>query len=174
MGPEWGRWENEKKLALKSGHVNSSTQNENQMGGLFSPFEGKKSSNLCSGSCLFRGIVGFPTRSNIYSDRKQYSTAVLWRSWTPIAVAATGATLPASIMSLEAARDLSIQDLLHVLNEKLSLEWARIRTIPTSYAVPTASLESEVSTRRPILAPMRSNSHGLHRLTASKPEHMMF
>ena len=49
-------------------------------------------------------------------------------------------------MSLEVACDLSIQDLLRVLNEKLRLEWARIRDTPTRSAL-TASLESEVSTR---------------------------
>ena len=54
-------------------------------------------------------------------------------------------------MSLEAVRDLSIQDLLRLLNEKLGLEYTRIRDIPTPHAVPAASLKSEVSTRRPIV-----------------------
>ena len=54
-------------------------------------------------------------------------------------------------MSLEAAYDLSIQDLLRVLNERLGLECARIREISPSQA---ASLESEVSARRPILVPI--------------------
>ena len=162
-------------LRVESGHVNTVTgTTQNRMGRLFSPFEGKMSSSLCLGSCLFRRIVGFPTLSNVYSNRRKIfhgrppalmGTDRLWL---------TGAALPAMTMSLEAACDLSIQDLLHVLNEKLSLEWAQIRTIPTSHAVPAASLESEVSTRQPILAPMRSNSHGLHRSTASKPEHTMF
>ena len=56
-------------------------------------------------------------------------------------------------MSLEAARDLSIHDLLYLLNEKLGLEWTRIRDIPTSRPVPTVSLESEVSTRQSVLTP---------------------
>ena len=54
-------------------------------------------------------------------------------------------------MSLEAVRDLSIQDLLRLLNEKLGLECTRIREISPSQA---ASLESEVSTRRQILVPI--------------------
>ena len=54
-------------------------------------------------------------------------------------------------MSLKAVRDLSIQDLLHALNEKLRPEYARIRDTPTPL-VPAASLESEVSTLRPVLA----------------------
>ena len=48
-------------------------------------------------------------------------------------------------MSLEAARDLSIQDLFRVLNEKLGLDRTRIRDIFTSREVPVASLELEVS-----------------------------
>ena len=58
-------------------------------------------------------------------------------------------------MSLETARDLSIQDLFRVLNEKLSLECTRIQDIPPSRAAPTAHLESEVSTRQPILTRQR-------------------
>ena len=49
-------------------------------------------------------------------------------------------------MSPETARDLSIQDILRVLNEKLSLGWARIREISPSCTVSAAELESEVST----------------------------
>ena len=81
-------------------------------------------------------------------------------------------------MSLEAARDLSIQDLLRMLNEKFGLEYARIREISSSCTVPAASLELEVSTRQPILFPMGtaigSNFSGLDRLTVSRPEHTMF
>ena len=76
-------------------------------------------------------------------------------------------------MSLEATYDLSIQDLLRVLNEKLSLECTRIQENPTS----RTSLESEVSTRQPILVPMcvavRSNSSGLHRSIVLRPVHAM-
>lgn len=46
---------------------------------------------------------------------------------------------------MEAARELSIQDLLRVLNEKLGLDCTRIRDIFTSREVPAASLELEVS-----------------------------
>ena len=48
-------------------------------------------------------------------------------------------------MSLEAARDLSIQDLLRVLNEKLGLECTTLRHTPLPPAVSAASLEPEVS-----------------------------
>ena len=50
-------------------------------------------------------------------------------------------------MSPEAAHDLSLQDFLHALNEKINLEWTRIRDLSPSCAVSTAELESEVSTR---------------------------
>ena len=48
-------------------------------------------------------------------------------------------------MSLEAARDLSIPDLLRVLNEKLGLQFTTLRNTPLPPAVSTASLEYEVS-----------------------------
>jgi len=54
-------------------------------------------------------------------------------------------TLPAAIMSLNAARDLSIPELLYVLNEKLSLECAVLRDATTPPSTAAASLESEVS-----------------------------
>ena len=79
-------------------------------------------------------------------------------------------------MSLEAIRDLSIQDLLRAVNEKLRLEYTRIRDTPTR-PVPAVSLESEVSIRQPVLAPMDatvSDPGGLHRSTASKPLRTMF
>lgn len=50
-------------------------------------------------------------------------------------------------MSLEAARDLSIEDLLHVLNEKIGLECTRVLGIPLPPVFPPASLDTEVSTR---------------------------
>ena len=54
-------------------------------------------------------------------------------------------TLTATTMSLETARDLSIPDLLRLLNEKLGLESARLQETPLPPLVATASLESEVS-----------------------------
>ena len=51
-------------------------------------------------------------------------------------------------MSLETARDLSLPDLLHMLNEKLDLERTRLRDIPLPSAVSVASLESQVSEHR--------------------------
>ena len=48
-------------------------------------------------------------------------------------------------MSLEAARDLSIPDLLRVLNQKISLEFTTLRNALPSPAVSAGSLESEVS-----------------------------
>ena len=81
-------------------------------------------------------------------------------------------------MSLEAVHDLSTQDLLHVLNEKLGLERTRIRDILPSHVVPLASLESDVSTCQPILVPMDaalvSNPSGLRRSIVSRPERAMF
>ena len=48
-------------------------------------------------------------------------------------------------MSLEAARNLSIPDLLRVFNEKLDLESARLRGIRLPPIASTASLETDVS-----------------------------
>jgi len=48
-------------------------------------------------------------------------------------------------MSLEAACDLSIPELLRVLNEKLGLEHTRLRKYHPPPAVSTTSLEAEVS-----------------------------
>ena len=79
-------------------------------------------------------------------------------------------------MSLEAIRDLSIQDLLCALNEKLRLEYTRIRDTPTC-SVLAVSLESEVSTRQPVLALMYvtvSDPGGLPRSIVSTPLHAMF
>jgi hypothetical protein len=56
-------------------------------------------------------------------------------SWSYFCVAAT-------TMTLEAAHNLSVLDLLRVLNEKLDLECTKIQTSPV---VSTVSLESEVS-----------------------------
>ena len=48
-------------------------------------------------------------------------------------------------MCSEAARDLSIPDLLRALNEKLGLECARLQEAPVPHTVSAAFLESEVS-----------------------------
>ena len=49
-------------------------------------------------------------------------------------------------MSLEAARNLSVLELLQVLNENLDLEFARVREICFPPVVPAALLQPEVST----------------------------
>ena len=46
---------------------------------------------------------------------------------------------------MEAARDLSLPDLLRVLNEKILLERARVQDTIISPALSTTSLETEVS-----------------------------
>ena len=81
--------------------------------------------------------------------------------------------------NLEWARGLSIQDFLHVFNEKLDFEWARIRDIPACGPVPgpAVSLESEVSTHRPVLTPTDVTVFdlgGLPRLTVLKLLHTTF
>ena len=48
-------------------------------------------------------------------------------------------------MSLEITRDLSLPDLLHMLNEKLGLECTRLRDTALLPAAFTVSLESQVS-----------------------------
>lgn len=80
-------------------------------------------------------------------------------------------------MSLETARDLSIQDLLHVLGEKFGLERTRIQKTFTPPVVSAASLESEVSTRWPILIakiPATRLDGQSFRSKAWKPEPAMF
>ena len=47
-------------------------------------------------------------------------------------------------MSLEAARKLSIPELLHVLGEKLGLEYSRIQKTSLPLSVLVGSLELEV------------------------------
>ena len=54
-------------------------------------------------------------------------------------------TRTTTIMPLEAACDLSISDLLHLLKEKLDLECTRLQESPLPPLAATASLESEVS-----------------------------
>ena len=84
-------------------------------------------------------------------------------------------------MSPAIAHDLSIQDLLCALNEKLSLEWTWMREIPSSRVISTAELEAEVSTRQPrqpILGPtdmaVGSDSSEPYRSKISKPERATF
>ena len=50
------------------------------------------------------------------------------------------------VMSLEAARALSIPELLRVLNEKFDLVYTKLRETRLHPVVPIASFESEVST----------------------------
>ena len=52
-------------------------------------------------------------------------------------------------MSLEASRELSIPELLRVLDEKLGIEYSRVREIPPSLAVSAATRELEVRARYP-------------------------
>ena len=59
-------------------------------------------------------------------------------------------------MFLEDARDLSIQDILRVLKEKLSLECTQIRVIQTSHSsLRLSGIRSEYA-----LSDSRSNGHG--------------
>ena len=51
---------------------------------------------------------------------------------------------PPTIMSLETARDLSILDLIRVLNEKIDVEWPRLLETPLPSVAFVASMESEV------------------------------
>ena len=53
------------------------------------------------------------------------------------------------VMSLEAARKLSVLELLRVLDEKLDLEFTRVRET-CLHRAPAAFLEAEVSTPRVI------------------------
>ena len=53
-------------------------------------------------------------------------------------------------MSLEAARELSIPNLLRLLNDKLNLECTRLRETPPARVVPASTVESEVRAPWPI------------------------
>ena len=81
-----------------------------------------------------RGGV-FPMNSLFLSPRKQITSLL-----TPL--------LEATTMSLEVAYNLSISDLLHVLNEKLGLESSKLRGISLPTTCSAGSLESEVSVPR--------------------------
>ena len=48
-------------------------------------------------------------------------------------------------MSVDAAKDLSISDLLRLLGEKLDVECIKLRETRLSPTLPTTSLKSEVS-----------------------------
>ena len=79
-------------------------------------------------------------------------------------------------MSSQAAYDLSIPELLHVLNERLDFEYARVRDIRLPPAVSVASLETEVSDIDPSIstnAVVESDSKSF-RSKASKPEPTIF
>ena len=47
-------------------------------------------------------------------------------------------------MSLEAARKLSVPDLIHALNEKINAEWSGLLETPLPPGVSVASVQSEV------------------------------
>lgn len=57
-------------------------------------------------------------------------------------------------MSLEAARNLYISDLVKVLNEKLDAEWSRLQDSSLSPAVPVTLVISEVCTPHPPRRPL--------------------
>ena len=47
-------------------------------------------------------------------------------------------------MSPEAAHGLSVPDIIHALNEKISVEWSKLTEIPLHPGVSIASVQSEV------------------------------
>ena len=63
--------------------------------------------------------------------------------------------LATTIMSPDAANDLSISDLFRLLGEKLGLECIKLRETPISPASPAISLGSEVSG---ITSPLQESS----------------
>lgn len=154
-------------------------------GKLLPLFESEKSRHLGSGWVQVLGrlelLSKLPTISNFYPSNKKKNSGppltliFLRRHFGHGLVEACPLS---TIMSLEVAHDLSIQDLLYVLNRKLVLEYIRVRKTTTPHADPVASLESEVSTHQLILIPTDtaggSHSSGLHRSTVSKIVHAMF
>jgi hypothetical protein len=75
-------------------------------------------------------------------------------------------------MSLEAARNLSVRDLLSVLNEKLNLECTRIRVPPlVSAASPESEVRTTIDLSRCDDGPYHNESH---RSRVSKPWHAIF
>ena len=81
---------------------------------------------------------------SFYFDRTSFKMSVtMWWITSPATLlVATSATT----MSPQAAYDLSIAELLCVLNEKLGLELARVQGIRPPPVVSGASLETNVST----------------------------
>jgi hypothetical protein len=77
-------------------------------------------------------------------------------------------------MSLEAARDLSVTDLLHMLCEKLEQEYTRLRETRLPPALSAASVELEVSVPRLAGVAMGSDSSELYSSKPSKLKHTMF
>jgi len=75
-------------------------------------------------------------------------------------------------MSLKTAHDLSISELLNELNQKLGLEFARLRETYLPPGVSVVSLKAEVSTG-PIEPSRRINCEPF-RSKISKPEHAKF
>ena len=53
-------------------------------------------------------------------------------------------------MSPEAAHGLSVPDIIHALNEKISVEWSKLMETPLHPGVSTASVQSEVRAPWPI------------------------
>ena len=85
-------------------------------------------------------------------------------------------------MSLEAARELSIPELLRVLDEKLGIEYSRARKISPSLPVSAATREPEVrayylnvtveSDCEPLARESRSPSARYPEVLAFSPEHL--
>ena len=75
------------------------------------------------------------------------------------------------IMSLEAARNLSIPDLFHLLGEKLDLECTRLQEAPLPPVMtPVSELESEVRAQVGLSISLNAGPHGPHcRLKLLKP-----
>ena len=143
-------------------------------------FESEKSRHLGSGSRPVRAPIKAPDHKQLLPLRqKKHFRAASDAHLSPTPLRTRfGGSLPTTIMSLEVAHDLSIQDFLYVLNRKLVLECIRVRKTTTLHADPVASLESEVSTHQLILIPtdtaVGSHSSGLHRSAVSKIVHAMF
>ena len=149
-------------------------------GKLLPLFESEKSRHLGSGSQLVRAPIKAPDHKQLLplqQKKKFRATSDAHLSPMPLRTQ-FGGSLPTMIMSLEVAHDLSIQDLLYMLNRKLVLECIWVQKTTTPHADPVASLESEVSTHQLILIPMDtavgSHSSRLHRSTVSKIVHAMF
>ena len=149
-----------------------------------------------SGSLLTQGSQSFPSTADISSRRNPRAPTRATRNWgsyctgsfhnllvtgstlnvqvvNPRSSASSASSPVAATMSLEAARNLSIPELLHVLDEKLSLERTRLRGTPLTA---TPSPESEVSAHWPLTVPHLTEHLTLvsNRSKASKPKHEKF